>query len=296
MHNPALLDTDLIRTFVTIADTGSFSRAAELVHRTPSAVSMQVKRLEELVERPLFLREARQVTLTSDGEKLLGFARQMLKLSYDALAEFSAPRLRGSVRLGAPDDFGSRFLPNILARFASTHPEIDVDVVLGPSVKLLERLDAGTIDVTLATSKPMPHAGQLRGQVLQEPMIWVGKRCGAAYQQERLPLALADQGCSWRSMALKALDEAGRSYRIAYSSEHGIGQLAAVLADLAIAPLPASLLDQRFERLGAAQGLPVLGQSEIYLACAGDCDAVGEALIEHVVACFHEDALQFGQS
>src|ERR671916_535781 len=122
------LDVDLLRTLVAIADTGSFNRAARAVFRTPSAVSMQMKKLEEQVGRPLFAKDGRSVILTPDGEALVGYGRRILKLTQEALQRFRAPEIEGTIRLGTPDDYAGRFLPDILARFAASHPQVEVDV------------------------------------------------------------------------------------------------------------------------------------------------------------------------
>ena len=166
-----LLDIDLMKTFVAISDTGSFTSAATEVLRTPSAISMQMKRLEEQLGRSLFTREGRSVTLTPDGEALLGHARQILRVNAEAVSQFLAPSVEGRVRFGAPDDFGTRFLPNILARFAATHPEVEVSVTPTTSIKLQDQLRDGDIDVTLMTTEESGD-GALKGRaIFSEPLI-----------------------------------------------------------------------------------------------------------------------------
>lgn len=283
-----LLDSELVRTFVTIAETGSFSRAAEVVHRTPSAISMQIKRLEEQLGRTLFERQARHVVLTADGEALLGYARRLLAVNAEAVARFLQPALTGHVFIGAPDDFGMRFVPNILARFASTHPDVDVDVVLAPSMTLSERLAAGGLDIAMLTVEPQKPVDASSQVVFSEPLVWVGVKGGCAFERPKLPLALAANGCAWRTIALQALDRVDRPYRIAYTSEHGFGQLAAVLADLAIAPLPASLLDSRFERLDGMHDLPSMGHYQIIVRRGVEPSALSDALADHVIASFRD--------
>ena len=281
-----ILDTELLRTFVAIAETGSFRAAAKRVFRTPSAVSMQIKKLEDTLGRSLFLRDGRQVTMTADGETLLGFARRMLKLNDEAVARFVTPAIEGCVRLGAPDDFGTRFLPNILARFAAVYAAVDVEVRLEPSETLLERLDDGGLDLTLITAN-RGETPKREGEVLfTEPLVWTGLRGGVAWEREPLPLALATHGCPWRLAALNALDRAGRFYRIAYGSPHCAGQQAAMLADLAIAPFPASLIEPPFRRLGESEGLPDLPDYEILLVRRPDLGPAGEALATEVKASF----------
>lgn len=284
-----ILDTELLRTFVAIAETGSFRAAAKRVFRTPSAVSMQIKKLEEMLGRSLFFREGRQVTITADGETLLSYGRRMLKLNDEALARFVVPAIEGCVRLGAPDDFGTRFLPNILTRFAAVHGAVDVEVLLEPSAVLLERLDEGGLDLTLITAN-QGERPKRDGEILfAEALVWAGLRGGIAFEREPLPLALATHGCPWRQAALNALDRAGKPYRIAYGSPHCAGQQAAMLADLAIAPFPASLVEPPFRRLGPGEGLPSLPDYQILMVKRPDLGPAGEALATEVRASF--DAL-----
>lgn len=292
MQPPAnmLLDIDLMKTFVAISDGGSFTSAAERVLRTPSAISMQMKRLEDQLGRPLFTRAGRSVALTSDGEALLGYARKMLRVNEEAIAQFLVPPVEGRVRFGAPDDFGTRFLPNILARFAATHPKVEVSVVLTTSIKLQEQLKDGNIDVTLVTTDEGGD-GAVRGRTIHaEPLVWVGVKGGRAREADPLPLALSDQGCVWRAAALRSLDRAGRPYRIAYTCENCQGQLAALLADLAIAPLPLSLLTPDYERLSTANGPPEIGHYQIRLCESPDIGPAGRAFAAHVAESFAEIA------
>src|SRR5215208_1858876 len=132
------LDLDQLRTFVAIADAGSFTRAADLVYKTQSAVSMQMRRLEERIGKPIFIRDGRLSRLTEHGERLLGYARRMVKLSEETIAAFDETELSGSIRLGTPDDYADRFLPDILARFARCNPRVEVSVVCEPSPTLME--------------------------------------------------------------------------------------------------------------------------------------------------------------
>ncbi len=135
-----VLDADQLKTFVAIADTGSFTRAAEIVFKTQSAVSMQMKRLEERVGRPLFGRDGRHAKLTEDGERLLDYARRIVRLNLECVASFADADLKGRIRLGVPDDYADRYLPEILARFAHSNPRAEVTVVCEPTPMLAERI------------------------------------------------------------------------------------------------------------------------------------------------------------
>lgn len=266
LRNPLpLLDTDLVRTFVAIAETGSFTRAARQVFRTPGALSMQIKRLEETLGQALFLRDSRQVRLTPAGEILLSYGRRLLKLNEEAVAQFLTPNLEGRVRFGTPDDVGTRVLPAVLAQFGRSHPAVQVDVIVGSSRDLLARLDADELDVVLITGG---NDGQdpSRGEIVHtEALVWAGHKGGVAAQRATLPVALARHGCCWRTKALDALDAAGRDYRIAYNSENCAGQVAAVMADLAVAPLPRDMVKAPLCLLGEDDGLPPLGDYHVLM-------------------------------
>ncbi|MGM0982163.1 MAG: LysR substrate-binding domain-containing protein [Pseudomonadota bacterium] len=283
-----LLDTEVLRTFVTIAESGSFTRAAQQVSRTPSALSMQIKRLEDTVEQRLFVREARQVRLTAEGEVLLGYARRLLKLNEEAVTRFLSPPVEGTVRFGTPDDLGSRILPGVLAQFARTHPAVQVDVVVGGSVAMQRRLEAGELDLILMTAGA---AGQVvsQGEIVHtEPLVWAGREDGVAAWRSPLPVALAGQGCPWRDRALAALDDVGRAYRIAYTSEHCAGQQAAILADLAVAPFPLGLVKPPLRQLSREVGMPALGDYHVVLVRRSGAGEASEELAGHVVKAFRE--------
>lgn len=280
-----LLESDVLKTFVGIAESGSFTRTAAQVFRTTAAVSQQIKRLEETLGRTLFLRESRRVRLTPDGEVLLGYARRLLKLNEEAVAHFRVPSLAGTVRFGTPFDIGVGSLPDLLSQFALSHPAVQVDVSVGRSCELIERLDAGELDLTLLNTG---DADDTRGEVIcSESLVWAGREGGLAVKRDPLPLALANTGCAWRRAALDGLDRQGRSYRIAYSSEQCAGQEAALLADLAIAALPASLVKPPLRRLSQQEhGLPPLGAYHIKLLRGSNRGAAAEALAAQVAVAY----------
>ncbi len=251
----ANLDTDLLRTFAAIADCGSFTRAAELVHRTQSAVSMQVKRLEETLGKPVFQREGRSITLTPDGEALLGYARRILKLHEEAVAALTRPDVVGTVRVGIPDDYVMRFLPGILTRFAQAYPRVQVAVHCEPSYILTRRLDNDELDLALISCEPAREMGEV---LRREPTVWATSERHLAHEEEPLPLALFQEGCFVRAAALRALDETGRNYRIAYSSPSITGIHAAVSAGLAVTALVRSIVPSGMRVLSGDEGFPSL--------------------------------------
>jgi len=284
-HPLPLLDLDLLRTFVAIAETGSFTTAANAVFRTPSAVSMQIKRLEELLGRAVFTRDARSVALTIDGEMLLGYARRLLALNREAVSKFIMPDISGVVRLGSPDDFGERVLPHVLKRFSQSHPSVAVDVVIDQSSNLKRRLADRSLDMAILTcqgSSAPPGVEVL----MTEPIVWAGAKGGCAHLREPLPVSIWEEGCAWREGALEALGREGRNYRVAYMSAHTAGQRAAILADLAIAPLPKTFMGDELVELGPKDGLPEIGVYSLGLIVASEPSAPVCAAADHMRAAF----------
>jgi DNA-binding transcriptional LysR family regulator len=284
-HPLPLLELDVLRTFVAIAETGSFTTAANMVFRTPSAVSMQIKKLEEQLGRSVFLRDARSVKLTSDGELLLSYARRLLAINREAVSKFIMPDIVGVVRLGSPDDFGEQVLPPVLKRFAQTHPSIAVDVTIDQSSNLRRRMDDRMLDISILTAGPKTLAEGAE-ILLTDPIVWAGSRGGSAHMREPLPVSLWEEGCAWRAGALEALGRAGRDYRVAYMSAHTAGQRAAILSDLAIAPLPKSFMGADLVELGPKDGLPEIGTYSLALLIAPDAPPPVRAVADHIRAAF----------
>ncbi len=277
--NMPLLDNDVLRTFVAISECGTFTEAAKMVHRTPSALSMQIKQLEQNLGKSLFIREPRQVTLTAEGEVLLDYSRRLLRLNQEAVQHFIAPSLEGKVGIGTSDDVGTRILPEVLAQFARSYPAVLVDVVVGSSKQNLARLDSGNLDMVLVTVAK--EGRESRGEIIHdEPLVWAGREGSSAVLRTPLPIALAHEGCAWRQMTLEALDRAGKPYRIAYTCEHCSGQEAAMLADLAVAPFPKSLVRPPLKQI-VSDDLPEIGSYQLALVRRGS-NPLNDALASHV--------------
>ena len=289
----AQLDPDLLRTFVAIVDAGGFTAAAQQVHRTQSAVSMQVRRLETLLDRALFQREGRGVQLTPDGEAMLGYARRLLKLHDEALAVLARPDLSGLVRLGTPDDYVGRFLPDILVRFARAFPRVQVEVHCEPSVNLRRLLAEDRLDLALITCTPGAETGEV---LRREPTVWATAERHLAHEDEPLPLALFQAGCPFRDWALAGLSGLGRPYRIAYTSASISGVLAAVTAGLAVTVLGRSGLPAGVRPLGAAEGFPPLPPASITLHRGGSVSAVAECLAGYMREGFAAEVLSSSMS
>jgi DNA-binding transcriptional LysR family regulator len=278
----ALLDVDQLRTFVAIVETGSFTRAAEVVHKTQSAVSMQMKRLEERLERPIFARDGRASKLTEDGERLLDYARRIVKLNAEALAAFSDPELSGGVRLGVPDDYADRYLPEIMARFSRVYPGVELTVFCEPSIDLIARLDADEIDLAIVTSCESYRASEI---FRQERLLWVTSNRHSAHCDDPLPLALGRPTCDWRKAAMHSLDSMGRAHRLLFSSGNAGAISAAVLAGLAVSVLPTSGIRPGMRVLTPADGFPELPLCRIgLLRNPHERSPLAEALAGHIVS------------
>lgn len=245
------LDLDQIQTFVTIADTGSFTRAAEEVHRTQSAVSMQMRRLEERLGKALFEKEGRSNRLTEEGERLLTYARRLLRLNRETLAAFDDASLEGSIRIGTPDDYADRFLPEIVARFARSNPRVELSVVCEPTVNLVDHLKRGHLDIAIVTHSNERSASEV---VRREPLLWVTSANHSIHEEEVLPLAVGRTTCLWRRTACDVLDRMGRDYRILFSSWSATVLIATVLSGQAVSVLPECALRPGMRILGEADG------------------------------------------
>jgi len=254
-----MLELELLRTFVAVADCGGFHRAAEQLHLTQSTVSQQIKRLEFETRRPLFRRTTRAVALTDDGEMLLDDARRLLQLEEAARRRLNAPQLSGVVRLGAVEEVASGSLPPALGRFAKLHPNVKLEVLIGVSSELIGQLDAGRLDVVLA-KRPL---GTSRGRLAwREPLLWTAADGFEIMRGPALPLALYREHSVSREAALQALRASDLAWEIVYTSPSLTGVRAAALAGLAVTPLPASAIVDGLRVLGAADGLPRLPDLE----------------------------------
>ncbi len=274
------LDVDLLKTFLAIADTGNFTRAADEVHKTQSAVSMQMKRLEELIGRPLFVRDGRQSRFTSDGERLIEYARRIVNLNDEVVSAFTKPELTGTLRFGTPDDYADRFLPEILARFSRTHPLVTVNVDCALSGQLFERARHGELDLALVTACSEIFADEI---IRTEPLVWVTSARHSVHMLDTLPVAISHTGCEWRALTIGALERQGRHYRIAYSSPNSIAVNAAVLAGLAVGAIPEICMRPGMRILSEKDGFPTLGSFRLGIVHRpGRRSSAAEALAQHV--------------
>lgn len=276
------IDSEVLRTFVAIADQGGFTRAGEMVNRTQSAVSMQMKRLEEdILQRQLFERDGRQVRLTAEGQILLGYARRILKLHSEVFTTLREPHMIGTVRIGTPDDYAMRFLPGILSRFAQAYPLVQIEVHCESSKQLMLRQD---LDLTIVTREPGYEIGQL---LRQERFVWAEAQGFSPHEQNPLPLAMFNTDCFCRMWACNALDAEQKPFRIAYSSASLTAIMAAVSAGLAVTAQLQSLITPDLRILGEAEGLPQLPMANIMLLRnPNNQSTLTECMADHIVEGF----------
>jgi DNA-binding transcriptional LysR family regulator len=249
------LEIDLLRSFTVIAEVRALSRAASRIGRTQSALSQQMKRLEEIVDQPLFQRTGRGVVLTHPGERLLIHAQRILRVHDEAMADLSGKGLSGTIRFGCPDDYAAVFLPQLLRQFASQHPDALVEVVCAPTPRLLEQLERRALDLAMISLQgDAPHDAIIR----REPLVWVGYPGLDPAQFNPLPLALSDPDTLDHVAACEALQHAGRPYRIAYASSSLAGLTALVRSGQAFAVLTQTAVPQDLQILNDEASLPAL--------------------------------------
>ena len=283
-----MLDTDQLRSFLAIVDTGSFTRAAERVNKTQSAVSMHIRRLEERLGRTLFVKHGRGAKLSADGERLVDHARRMLQIEAAALSDLGAKGLTGRVTLGMPDDYVEPFLADIVGRFTCRHPNVEISVVCEPSVILAERFRLGEVDVAVVTD-----CDRIRGTEIlrEEPLQWVaGSRAGPIEEQRPLPLALSGPTCMWRAAALAALERADISARLFLVSSNYAAIAPVVQAGLALTVLPRAIVGRSHRIIGPDLGLPALPPCRVGLLRGPETHSrQADALIDDVRASLRPD-------
>lgn len=253
------LQIDWLKCFVATVDAGSLSSAAAEIHRSQSAVSMQLKKLETAIGHRLLERNARQLALTHEGRTLLGYARRMLDLQAEAQAALREDDVDGLVRLGVPDDYASKYLTPVLKRFAPRHGGVEIQLDCEQSTSLIPRVARGELDLALVSRD---HAR--RGTLLfHEPMVWVGSPQFDVWRRNPLPIAVYEAASLGRRSAINALALQGRPYKIVYNSSNLAGQIAAVESGLAVAVLTQCSAPPHLQRLGTEHGLGPLEPMEV---------------------------------
>lgn len=273
---PFHADTLTLKSFISIAETGTFSSAAEVVGRTQSALSLQIKKLEEGLGCQLFDRSGRKVKLTDQGEIFLGYAKQIIQLQWEAYSRLKEPDVEGEIRLGTPEDFATHYLPDVLSIFRQHHPRVQLNVSCDLTLNLIDGFRHGDYDVILVKRDPKATKGGTK--VWREPLVWAA---ADHYKPEApLSLVLSPQPCIYRARALAALDKAKKPWRISYTSPSLAGTIAAVKAGLGITVLPENMLPLGIHPI---RKLPQLADAEIALMKRDGLSKASEMLAEHIV-------------
>jgi len=283
------LDPDFLRTFIAIAEAGSFARAGDAVNKTQSTVSSQIKRLEEILGTSLFIRDGRRNVLTEKGKHLLEYARRMVRLNDEAVSAFRTPDVSGTLKIGTCDDYAQRFFPDVLAGFARSHPNVDIEVVCGASRSLLASADDSAFDAVIVTvEQGTPGIDRLR----RDRLYWIGPENFDLHKDEVVPLAVCQIDCIWRTNAVRALAKAGRDFHVGYTSSN-VGLLAETVANgLAVTAAPAWVLRPGLRVLDELMALAPLDPFDIGLVLGGSHPrtAALEAFLDHLRRVFGADA------
>ncbi|KJC60262.1 LysR family transcriptional regulator [Bradyrhizobium sp. LTSPM299] len=262
------LDMDVLRTLITAHRLGSFSRAADKIGRSQSAVSQQIRKLEEQVGQPLFVKQGRGLALTNAGEVMLTYAHRILDINDEAVVAVRDQAVEGVVRFGLPADFADVWLPAALSDFKQAYPAIRIEAVVDRNRRLLEQLDNGDLDLVLALDNPARADAQ---PVATLPVVWIGSASAGPVwgAGEPVPLAVYEAPCFFRQRAIAALDQAGMAWRIAFSSPSLPGLWAAVEAGLGVTLRTAVALPDQLRALPGTAGLPPVPASSLE-ACLHD--------------------------
>ncbi len=259
------MEANLLRAFVAVAECEGFSAAGKILNRTQSAVSLQIKRLEDQVGESLFERTSRSVTLSAAGEHLLPYAQQMLRLQDEAMRVMGAGRQGELIRLGVSEEQASAYLPELLPEMARSHPDLRLEVICDISTVLVEQFRDGFLDVALAIRHAPTQTGHLLGR---EPMVWVAHEDQRLDAWDILPLALNPEGCIFRANAVAALGRQARLWDVRYTSRSPTGLNLAVQSGLAVTVKTPRSIPPGCRIVGPEEGLPDLGHVEIELHTA----------------------------
>lgn len=275
-----MFDALLLKTFVTVVDEDGFSRAAQKLHLTQSAVSGHVRRLEEQIGKLLLTRTTRSQQLTADGERLVSYARTILALNRDAWTDLTRTPFHGRLRIGVSEDFVESRLLRTVQEFAAQYPGMKIEVQVNIPGTLLALMKQGHLEVVIGSLCETSETGLL---LWQEPLVWAWSAQPVARLPTPLPLALFPEPCPYREAALTRLAQAGIAQRTAMLCSSTAGLRAAALAGFAVAPMPLSQLGQGLAVVGAEQGLPDLPDAQCRLFTSADADQAIVAAVTQVI-------------
>lgn len=283
------LDSDLLRTFLAIAGSGSFTGGADRILRSQSAVSLQMKRLEALIGQPLFVRHGRGVALSPAGERLEPAARRIVGMLDTTLAGLRLDPLEGTIHVGIPEERTEGFLPNIIARFSRSHPRVEVVVTCAPSTSFPDAIEQRRLDVAVyevEAIRPGLHV------LHQERTGWLASHALAVDAEGPLPVAFYDRDCWWRDRMVEALEQMNREYRVACTSASVAGVLSAVEAGIAVGVVGERFWRSGLRRLSEPEGFPPLPASHLVVdSRASETSSIAQAMTAAIVSAFERSPM-----
>lgn len=282
---PRNLDLTALRSFVTVLETGGVTRAAHQLHLTQSAVSMQLKRLEDALGQPLLDRTGRGVAPTAQGEQLLAYGRRMLALNDEVWSRMTDTAFEGEITLGVPHDIVYPHVPTILRRIDREFPRVRVHLISSYTLKLREMMDHGDLDVALTTEDDTPAEAEC---LATQQLVWVGAHGGTAWRSRPLRLAF-ERKCYFRRWAMTALDDAEIPWEMVVDTGSTRTVEATVAADLAIHAVLESTVEHHFEKIAHGGALPEIGSSRINLYRAPTASPAALALSDMVRQAYNPD-------
>ena len=287
------LDIGLLRTFVVLSETQNFTRTAERVHRSQSAVSMQIAKLEELLGCSLFERDKRNVSLTAEGEKLRNYASEIINLSDSLLNKFRESEIEGSINFGSPEDFATYYLPDILSDFVRTHPHVTLNVNCDLTLTLIKDFEKKQYDLIIIKQEP-GNIHRDAKPLWREQLVWAGgdpEDLNRTFKQsarkffrdgDYLPLILSPAPCVYRQRAIEALDKSGIPWKVIYTSQSFASTIAAVKAGLGVTVLPRNMLPEALIPLEAQRGWPRLKDTVICLLAKSKLSPATQVMITFI--------------
>lgn len=275
------LDIDVLRTFVTGVELGSFAQAADRLGRSPAAVSAQLRKLEGQVEQTLFVKAGRKLALTDAGELLLGYAKRMLELNDEAVGRMRSSAIEGWVRVGLPHDFAENGLPAALARFARTHDKVRIEARAERNSELIKRVAAGQLDLALVWQDE--RVTRYLEKVAELPLVWVGRPDFVRSSKTVLPLAAFEAPCMFRAAAATALDKLGQPWHLSFTTPSLAGLWAAVESGLGLAVRTPVGVPRHLALLGKAEKLPALPSVSLVFIGSPDAQTAAVSLLQDIL-------------
>lgn len=275
--------TDLLRTFVSVIDLGGYTKAGEVLGRTQPAISLQIRRLEELVGAPIIKQVGRTLMLTGEGEMLLSYAREILRLNDEAASYFNRATIAGVLRVGLPNDYAVAFLQGVITEYTRRHPEISLEIYCGWSADVLDRLRADELDLAIAMINS--ERAQYLSRIWIERPIWAAAEGLKFDPSAGVPLAAHPEGCAYRARMIQALDAAKVRWRVAYTGPGISGLQNAVVNGLGVSALTRYTMLPGMRALNEADGFPPLAEIRVGLFYKHPrLSDAGIRLVNHIIA------------